>query len=112
MRVFALIAAIAACGGGDSAHDEVACDKAAWMSSGVTHDRCERGCAAGPSGGVDSGGGRDQTCIAEIAGTLDPMTGKPIRTACATQLVATFDGERGCCSPNSEVLLFAECEAM
>ena len=113
MRSFLLLTVLlAACGGSDSdPHDVIDCDKAAWGAN----RKCERACAARPSGGMDSGGGSDKTCWGERPGSLDPNTGMPFRTPCLTDHVTAYEGERGCCviQPvgSSEPIPFVPCEA-
>lgn len=104
MRAIFLMAAIAACSGGDSAHDEVDCPM---IWGPVTNQRCERACAAGPTCASN-----DTTCLNGLPAckVRDASTGFP---NCMPTNIATHDGERGCCEAGAggdQVFRFTACE--
>jgi hypothetical protein len=84
MRTILLLVLLAACGGGDDAHDVVMCE----TSSGYpANSRCERACAAGPACAAN-----DAACLAALPACTTA------RGACPTDKIAAFDGGHGCCA--------------
>jgi len=93
-----LLAALAACGGGDAGSEVVDCNT--WPQ--FTGTKCERGCAAGPTCGFN-----DAACKATLTTCKQPNG----RIECGAESQADFDGERGCCQQDRPgELVFVECE--